>query len=107
MGDKNAIVGKLTVQLKLLNEIIVPDDIQEKTPNDQTQLLPAMDFTQNFVWRLRIFVRSAVNLPFNQTTENNLPSPYVEVGWTMYEIGDINQVEAVRTPCIEGNRFPI
>ena len=37
----------------------------------------------------------------------NLPSAYVEVGWTMYEIDDINQVEAVRTPCIEGNRFPI
>ena len=107
MGDKNAIVGKLTVQLRLLNEIVVPDDIQEKTPNDQTQLLPAMDFTQNFVWRLRVFVRSAVNLPFNKTTENNLPSTYVEVGWTMYEIDDINQVEAVRTPCIEGNRFPI
>ena len=107
MGDKNAIVGKLTVQLRLLNEIVVPDDIKEKTPNDQTQLLPAMDFTQKFVWRLRIFVRSAVNLPFNQTTEMNLPSAYVEVGWTMYEIDDINQVEAVRTPCIEGNRFPI
>ena len=107
VGDKNAIVGKLNVQLKLLNEIVVPDDIQEKTPNDQTQLLPAMDFTQNFVWRLRVFVRSAVNLPFNKTTENNLPSAYVELGWTMYELGDINQVEAVRTPCIEGNRFPI
>ena len=107
MGDKNAVVGKLTVQLKLLNEIVVPDDIEEKTPNDQTQLLPAMDFTQNFVWRLRVFVRSAVNLPFNQTTENNLPSAYVEVGWTMYEIDDINPVEAVRTPCIDGNRFPI
>ena len=107
MGDKNAIVGKLKVSLKLLNEIVVPDDIEEKTPNDKTQLLPAMDFTQKFVWRLRVFVRSAVNLPFNKTTENNLPSAYVEVGWTMYEIGDINQVEAVRTPCIEGNRFPI
>ena len=80
VGDKNAIVGKLNVQLKLLNEIVVPDDIQEKTPNDQTQLLPAMDFTQNFVWRLRVFVRSAVNLPFNKTTENNLPSAYVELG---------------------------
>jgi hypothetical protein len=107
MGDKNAIVGKLTVQLRLLNEIVVPEDIEEKTPNDQTQLLPAMDFTQNFVWRLRIFVRSAVNLPFNQTTENNLPSAYAEVGWTMYEIEDINLVESCRTPCIEGNRFPI
>ena len=107
MGDKNAIVGKLTVQLRLLNEIVVPEDIEEKTPKDQTQLLPAMDFTQNFVWRLRIFVRSAVNLPFNQTTENNLPSAYVEVGWTMYEIEDINLVESCRTPCIEGNRFPI
>ena len=32
---------------------------------------------------------------------------YVEVGWTMHEIDDINQVEAVRFPCIEGNRFPI
>ena len=25
----------------------------------------------------------------------------------MHEIDDINQVEAVRSPCIEGNRFPI
>ena len=66
-----------------------------------------MDFTQKFVWSLRVFVRSAVNLPFNKTTEMNLPSAYVEVGWTMYEIDDINQVETVRIPCIEGNRVPI
>ena len=106
-GDKNAIVGKLNVQLRLLNEIIVPEDIKEKTLNDQTQLLPEMDFTKKFIWRLRIDVRSAINLPFNKTTENNLPSAYVEVGWTMYENSDINQVTAVRTPCIEANRFPI
>ena len=84
-GDKNAIVGKLNVQLRLLNEIIVPEDIKEKTLNDQTQLLPEMDFTKKFIWRLRIDVRSAIHLPFNKTTENNLPSAYVEVGWTMYE----------------------
>ena len=106
-GDKNAVVGKLIVQLRLLNEIIVPDDIKEKTQNDQTQLLPEMDFTKKFIWRLRIDVRSAVNLPFNKTTEKNLPSSYVEIGWTMYENTDINQVTAVRTPCIEDNRFPI
>lgn len=107
VSDKNAIVGKLNIQLRLLSEIIVPDDIQEKIQNDQTQLLPAMDFTKNFVWRLRVFVRSAVNLPFNQTTSGKLPSPYVELGWTMYDKNDINQVEAVRTPCVEDNRFPI
>ena len=107
MGDKNAVVGKLNIQLRLLNEIIVPEDIKEKTNNDMTQLLPEMDFTKKFVWRLRIDVRSAVNLPLNQTTENKMPSAYVEVGWTMYENTDINQVEAVRTPCIENNRFPI
>ena len=107
MGDKNAIVGKLNIQLKLLNEIIVPEDIKEKTNNDMTQLLPEMGFTKKFVWRLRIDVRSAVNLPFNKTTEIKMPSAYVEVGWSMYENTDINQVEAVRTPCIENNRFPI
>ena len=105
--DKNAIVGKLNIQLKLLNELVVPADVKEQQPNDETQLLPEMDFTRKFVWRLRVNVRSAINLPFNKTTEIRLPSPYVEVGWTMYENSDINQVDAVRTPCVENNRYPI
>ncbi|MCQ2818064.1 MAG: hypothetical protein MJ252_12430 [archaeon] len=107
VGAQNAIVGKLYVSLKLLDEVIVRDDLQEKTMDDQTQLLPAMEFTRKFVWRLRVHVRSAVNLPFNTTTESKMPSAYVEIGWTMYENSDINQADAVRTPCIDNNRSPI
>lgn len=107
MGNTNAIVGKLNVRLRLINELIIPEDIKEQVPNDDTNLLPEMDFTRKFVWRMRVHVRSAINLPFNTTTEVKLPSTYVEIGWTMYENNDINQVDAVRTPCVEKNRFPI
>lgn len=107
MGEKNAIVGKLNIQLKLLHEMVVPDDVQTKAQNDETQLLPEMDFTRNFIWRLRVDVRSAINLPFNKTTEIKMPSAYVEVGWTMYENTDLNLAEAVRTSCVENNRYPI
>ena len=107
VGSQNAIVGKLYVSLRLLDEVVVRDDLQEATLDDQTQLLPAMDFTRKFIWRLRVHVRSAVNLPFNTTTESKMPSAYVELGWTMYENSDINQADSVRTPCIEANRCPI
>jgi hypothetical protein len=52
-------------------------------------------------------VRSAINLPFNRTTEDKLPSAYIELGWTMYEHQDINVSEAVRSSSVDANRFPI
>lgn len=107
MGDQNAVVGKLNISLKLIADLVVPEDLKEVSPNDETQLIPEMDFTKKFIWRLRCHVRSAINLPFNTTTETKLPSAYVEIGWTMYENSDINQVDSVRTPCIESNRYPI
>lgn len=106
-GDSNAVVGRLNITLKLLAEAIVPDDMLEEAMNDGTHLLPELDYTKNFVWRLRVDVRSAVNLPFNRTTESKLPSPYVEVGWSMYSHQDINIADAVRSSAVDANRFPI
>lgn len=106
-GDSNVVVGRVNITLKLLAETLIPDDDLNRVPNDETHLLPEMDLTKEFVWRLRIDVRSAVNLPFNRTTESKLPSAYVEIGWTMYANQDINLAEAVRTASVDGNRFPV
>jgi hypothetical protein len=106
-GEGNAIVGRLNLTLKLLSEAIVPDSELDEALNDGVHLLPEMDSIREFVWRLRVDVRSAVNLPFNRTTESKLPSAYVEVGWTMYIKQDINQSEAARTCAVNSDRFPI
>jgi hypothetical protein len=36
-----------------------------------------MDLTTDFNWRVRLDIRSAVNIPFNRTSESRLPSCYV------------------------------
>ena len=61
----------------------------------------------DFSWRIRAHIRSAINLPYNKNTESNLPSGYVEMGWTMYTHQDLNQAEAVRSVTIDENRFPV
>jgi hypothetical protein len=106
-GDDNAVVGRLNITLKLLAEAIVPDDHLQEMSNDASPLLPELDQSRDFIWRLRSDIRSAVNLPFNRTTEGKLPSCYVEIGWTMYPQQDINQAEAVRSSAVDANRFPI
>lgn len=108
IGDQDAVVGKFNVSLRLIGEKIEPDDEQIQTGiNDGVQLLPEMDVVRNFVWRMRVDVRSGINLPFNRTTEGGLPSYYVEMGWTMYPNRDINLSDAVRSTIIESNRHPI
>lgn len=105
--DENIIVGRFSITLKLLAETLVPDEVMDQAINDTAHLLPEMDITRNFVWRLRVDVRSAVNLPFNRTTESKLPACYIEIGWTMYAMQDLNQSEAVRSSSVNANRFPI
>lgn len=107
-GDNIAVVGRMNITLHLLAQQIENDDeLIETGYNDGVRLLPNMDILQNFVWRMRVDVRSAVNLPFNHTTESKLPSCYVEMGWTMYPHKDINMAEATRSAIVENNRFPI
>ena len=85
-----------------------------QTGNDAVNLLPEMDITTDFNWRIRVDVRSAINIPFNRTSESRLPSCYIgislitkECGWTMYAHQDINMAETARSVTIESNRFPI
>lgn len=107
INAQNAIVGKLTLKLRLRYEIVEPKDIEKVIPNDEMNLLPEMDFSHKFVWRLRIHIRSAVNLPSTSTSVSMLPSAYIEGGWTMYANDQINNSDSVRTPCVEKNKHPI
>lgn len=107
-GESKAVVGRMNIKLHLLAEQIEQnEELLESATNDADHLLPEMDVIKNFVWRARVDVRSAVNLPFNHTTDDRLPSCYVEIGWTMYVHNDLNMAEAVRSTIITSNRFPI
>jgi hypothetical protein len=106
-GDNNAVVGRLNLSLKLLADTIIPDDGFKQVVNDHASLLPEFDVTENFKWRLRTEIRSAINLPFNRTSESKLPSAYIEMGWTMYQHQDLNISEAVRSSSVDSNRFPV
>ena len=47
--------------------------------------LPAPDPFMKFTWRIRVDVRSAIDLPLNRKTSHGLPETYVELGWTLKE----------------------
>lgn len=66
-----------------------------------------MDIRNDFAWRIRANVRAAVNLPYNRTTESQLPSSFVEFGWAQYNHSDINQPDNARSATIDSNRFPV
>ena len=66
-----------------------------------------MDIRSDFAWRIRAEIRSAVNLPYNRTTDSQLPSAYVEFGWAAQNHLDINQPETARSATIDANRFPV
>jgi len=112
-NDKDIdIVGKINLQFKLtflkdINNII---NLLNKENNDDTHQLPELDNKIPFLWRMRILLRSAINIPFRNAslnTKDNLPSCYVEMGWTQYENNDLNFNESLKSSYIQGNRFPI
>ena len=105
INEQNVVVGKLKLQLKLRYEIIAQHDSNKVISNDEMNKLPEMNFIKKFIWRLRLHVRSAVNL--SSMNKMKLPSAYIEGGWTMYVNGDLNQADAIRTPCVEKNKHPI
>lgn len=118
-----AVVGKLNLQLKFTLQNIVNNEAMKKlinqVENDDIHKLPEMDNKTPYIWRIRIFLRSATNLPFKNSKEKNnntnlnvnkageLPSPFIELGWTQYYQEDLNFTECIRSFYIENNRFPI
>lgn len=108
------IVGKINLQLKFnsYSELYKENnkDKLNMINNDDQHEIPEMDNKIPFLWRMRIFLRSATNLPFRKRSTNNvdnLPSTYVEMGWTQFSKGDLNFLEIIKSSYINGNRFPI
>ncbi len=54
-----------------------------KKATSQVHLLPAED--PNYKWRVRVDLRAALDFPLNRTSSGGLPSPYCELGWSLYE----------------------
>ena len=107
VNDQNAIVGKVTLQMRLRYDIVQPRDIDKVISNDEMHLLPEMNFIRSFIWRLRIHVRSGVNLPSQGNDVASLPSAYIEGAWTLYVDDMIDNADVVRSPCVEKTKHPI
>jgi hypothetical protein len=61
----------------------------------------------NYEWRVRIDVRSGIDMPFNSHKPHRLPSMQVEVAWSesiYYET--VNPFTRLYTLAIEDNRHP-
>lgn len=82
-NDKQVTVGRFTVLLKLVGEETIPidedKDKQWKNLNKSEIFhpLPMNDPMMDFNWRLRVDVRSAVDMPVNRATKTGLPTCFV------------------------------
>lgn len=105
------VVGKINISFKLnLQKILNKQNLKSllnKIINDDYHILPEMDNKIPFSWRIRIFVRSAINMPFNKYGAEKLPSTFIEFAWTQFMQDDSNFTESIQSYCIEANRFPI
>ncbi len=108
------VVGKINLLFKITFQSIIKKEslinMLDVVKNDDIHELPEMDNKIPFSWRIRVFLRSCINLPFKDANLNNidnLPSPFIEIGWTQYFQEDLNYTECLRSFYIESNRFPI
>ena len=80
-GDKQVTVGRFVVLLKLVGEESIP--IEEDKEKQWTTLnksdifhpLPQNDPTMDFNWRLRVDIRSGVDMPLNRTNTKHQGLP--------------------------------
>jgi hypothetical protein len=87
-------VGRFVVNIKYVGKSIeppkeesvvvsqmVPEPVEEKNPNmsEIVRPLPKND-GYLFHWRVRVEIRSGVDLPYNRDTPKGLPSAFVEAG---------------------------
>lgn len=108
---KEVTVGKCVLNLKLVGEQLFPIDqqvdLKPLEENDIFHPLPVSDPFMDFIWRLRIDIRSAVDLPLNRSTPTGLPSSFVEVGWVLYKDSVPDENSIYMTNIVESNRHPI
>lgn len=82
-NEKSVTVGRFIVLLKLVGEQSIPiEDDKEKqwkslNKSDIFHTLPQNDPNMEFNWRLRVDVRSGVDMPLNRSTKSGLPTCFV------------------------------
>lgn len=95
--------------MKLVGEELIPVENADKLPLEKDDIfhdLPVSDPFMKFKWRLRVDVRSGIDLPLNNTL-NGMPASFVEVGWTLYDKQAPDDYLLYLTKIIELNRHPI
>lgn len=110
------VVGKFCVSLNLLQEYppTVPEvnSIHEEIsspkayrPNTSHETSILDDNDGEFVWRVRLDARNAVDV--NCSSSDRLPSSYIEFGWSQYSEQLPPDNEKVRSKVVASNRHPI
>lgn len=104
-------VGRFTILLKLVGEYMTQYPGLEgtnvtgpKKATGEMHLLPPED--SSFKWRVRVDVHAAIDFPLNRATPEGLPSPYVEVGWSMYDQTEPDEYTKIMSLLINDNRHP-
>ena len=61
----------------------------------------------SFSWRLRVDIRSGIDLPLNRETTSGLPRSFIELGLAPYENTPPDATEVYLTKLVESHRHPI
>ena len=101
------IVGKLFVSFRISTQESYKNNSIKFVENDDFHILPEMDNSIPYSWRIRVILRSAINLKSNKFNPGILPSAYVEIGWTQFNQIELNSNEIITSNGIESNKSPI
>lgn len=103
---KQVTVGRFLVQLKLIPQGEMPE-IDPRAEDLLYHPLPVPDPGAEFVWRVRVDFRCALDVPMSTTASSSLPSPYLEFGWSHYSEQRPADNDVIRSVVIQRNKHPV
>lgn len=103
---KQVTVGRFLVQLKLIPQGEMPE-VDPRSEDLLYHPLPVPDPGAEFVWRVRVDFRCALDVPMSTTASSSLPSPYLEFGWSHYSEQRPADNDVVRSVVIQRNKHPV
>lgn len=110
-NGKQVTVGRFMVQLKLVGEDQLPANEDrhfiQLHDNSIFHQLPQSLQKHEFSWRIKVDIRSGVDMPLNRSTHSSLPTCFVELGWTLYDNQPPEDLDLQLTNLVDNNRHPI
>ena len=108
-GQEVVTVGRFIVNLKVVGDEIVPveNEYKQLDRDEIFHELPRPDPFFDFLWRVRVDIRSATGLLINRVNPSGLPSSQVICGWTLYDTQVPDELGTEKTEPVASNRHPV